>query len=117
AGVVDGARHEVVDRRTLERYRQRVRDLDAEIADADADADLGRAEALRLERDELREELGKVLGIGGTQRAFADSSERARTGVAKAVKRAIDAIGEVQPALGGPLATSIVTGRVCRYQP
>jgi hypothetical protein len=117
AGVVDGARHDVVDRQTLERYRQRVRELDAEIAEADDDADLARAEALRLERDELREELGRVLGIGGAQRTFTDASERARTAVAKAVKRAIEAIDEIEPQLGKHLRDSIVTGRMCRYRP
>jgi hypothetical protein len=115
--VVDGARHEIADRQTLEGYRLRVRELDAEIAEADDDADLGRAEALRLEREELRDELGRVLGIGGSQRAFADSSERARTAVHKAVKRAIDAIGDSRPDLATHLRDSIVTGRVCRYEP
>ena len=117
ASLVDGARHEVVDRQTLERYRRRVRELDAEIAEADDDADLARAEALRLEREDLRDELGRVLGLGGSQRTFTDASERARTAVHKAVKRAIDAIGEIQPGLADHLRDSIVTGRVCRYQP
>ena len=117
ASVVDGARHEVVDRQTLELYRRRVRELDIEIAEADDDADLARAEALRLERDELRDELGRVLGLGGSQRTFTDASERARTAVHKAVKRAIDAIGEIEPKLADHLRDSIVTGRVCRYQP
>jgi hypothetical protein len=117
AGVADGARHEVADRRTLEIYRRRVRDLDAAIAEADDDADLGRAEQFRLERDALREELSRVLGLGGSQRTFADSSERARTAVNKAVKRALDAITAAEPQLGTHLRESIVTGRVCRYDP
>jgi hypothetical protein len=117
AGVVDGARHELADRQTLDQYRQRVRELDAEIAEADDDADLARAEALRLEREELRDELSRVLGLGGSQRTFADASERARTAVHKAVKRAIDAIDEIEPKLADHLRDSIVTGRVCRYQP
>ena len=117
AGLVDGARHELADRQTLEQYRQRVRELDAEIAEADDDADLARAEALRLEREELRDELSRVLGLGGSQRTFTDASERARTAVHKAVKRAIDAIDEIEPKLADHLRDSIVTGRVCRYQP
>jgi tetratricopeptide (TPR) repeat protein len=117
SSVVDGARHEIVDRQTLERYRRRVRELDAEIAEADDDADLGRAEGLRLEREQLRDELGRVLGLGGSQRTFTDASERARTAVHKAVKRAIDAIGDIEPKLADHLRDSIVTGRVCRYQP
>jgi tetratricopeptide (TPR) repeat protein len=117
AGVVDGARHELADRQTLDHYRQRVRELDAEIADADDDADLARAERLRMEREDLRDELSRVLGMAGSQRTFADTSERARTAVAKAVKRAIEAIDEVEPKLAEHLRTSIVTGRVCRYDP
>jgi hypothetical protein len=117
SGVLDGARHEIADRRTLETYRQRVRELDAAIAEADDDADLGRAEQLRIERDALREELSRVLGLGGTQRTFADSAERARTAVHKAVKRALDAITASEPALGQQLRASVVTGRTCRYDP
>lgn len=117
AGVVDGARHELADRQTLDDYRQRVRELDVEIAEADDDADLARAEQLRMEREDLRDELGRVLGMGGSQRTFADTSERARTAVAKAVKRAIDAVEEVEPRLAEHLRTSIVTGRACRYDP
>jgi flavin-binding protein dodecin len=117
AGLVDGARHELADRQTLEQYRQRVRELDAEIVEADDDADLARAEALRLEREDLRDELSRVLGLGGSQRTFTDASERARTAVHKAVKRAIDAIDEIEPKLADHLRDSIVTGRVCRYQP
>jgi hypothetical protein len=117
ASVVDGARHELVDRETLDHYRRRVRELDAEIAAADDDADLARAEGLRLEREDLRDELGRVLGLAGSRRTFADSSERARTAVHKAVKRAIDAIGEIEPGLATHLRGSIVTGRICRYEP
>jgi hypothetical protein len=117
ASVVDGARHEMADRRTLDSYRERVREIDAEIAEADADADIGRAEKLRFERDDLREELSRVLGLGGSQRTFADSSERARTAVHKAMKRAFEAIGAVEPALGEQLRASVTTGRTCRYDP
>ncbi len=117
AGVIDGARHEVVDRQTLDSYRVRVRELDAEIAEADDDADIARAESLRLEREDLRDELSRVLGLSGSQRTFTDTSERARTAVAKAVKRAIDAVEEVEPKLAEHLRNSIVTGRVCRYDP
>jgi hypothetical protein len=117
ASVVDGARHEMADRRTLESYRQRVRELDAAIAEADDDADIGRAEKLRDERDELREELSRVLGLGGSQRTFTDSSERARTAVHKAVKRALDSITAVEPTLGEHLRASVTTGRTCRYDP
>jgi hypothetical protein len=117
ASLVDGARHELADRQTLDQYRQRVRELDVEIGEADDDADLARAEQLRMEREDLRDELGRVLGLSGSQRRFTDSSERARTAVAKAVKRAIDAIAEVEPTLAAHLRDSIVTGRVCRYDP
>ena len=117
AGVVDGARHELADHQTLDRYRQRVRELDAEIDEADGAADLARAEQLRMEREDLRDELSRVLGLGGSQRTFTDASERARTAVAKAVKRAVEAVDEVEPKLAAHLRDSIVTGRVCRYDP
>ncbi|MGH3785918.1 MAG: AAA family ATPase [Pseudonocardiaceae bacterium] len=109
--------HEVLDRQAVATYRRRLHEIDAEIDDADADADLGRAERLRLEREALTAELTGSLGLGGRARNFGASTERARTSVRKAVKRALDVLAEADPALGAELRVAISTGATCRYDP
>lgn len=109
--------HEVLDARAVAGYRRRLRDIDAEIDEADADADLGRVEGLRLEKDALTAELTGSLGLGGRVRDFASPTERARTSVRKALKRALDAIADADPVLGGELRDSVSTGTTCRYTP
>lgn len=114
---VSVSNHEVIDRRAVTAYRRRLREIDAEIDDADADADLGRAERLRLEKQALTAELTGSLGLGGKVRGFAASTERARTSVRKAVKRALDVLAEADSTLGAELRAAISTGATCRYDP
>ena len=117
SSLIDGARHEVVDRQTLEQYRQRVRELDAEIAEADDDADLGRAEALRLEREDLRDELA---GCSGSPVRSAPSPTRRSVRAPLCTRRSSvrsTPSRRSSPASPTHLRESIVTGRVCRYEP
>lgn len=109
--------HEVLDARAVAAYRRRLRDVDAEIDAADADADLGRAERLRLEKDALTTELTGSLGLAGRVRGFVSPTERARTSVRKALKRALDAIADADPVLGSELRDGVSTGATCRYTP
>ncbi|MGH4018512.1 MAG: hypothetical protein ACRDT0_04560, partial [Pseudonocardiaceae bacterium] len=117
AAVVAGGWQDVLDRPAIDAYRRRVRDLDAAIDAADTDADLAGVERLRLERDAVRAELTRSLGLGGRVRGFASSPERARTAVRKAIKRALDVIAQADPVLGDDLRAGISTGVVCRYTP
>jgi hypothetical protein len=98
-------------------YQRRIAELRAEIEDADTSADLERSARSRLELDSVIEELGRATGLGGRSRAFDDDSERARTAVQKAIRRAIDAVREADPSLGRQLQRSIVTGARCVYLP
>jgi hypothetical protein len=116
-GVVEQSNHEVIDRRAVDAYRQRLRQLASEIDDADADADIARAELLRLEHDALRSEIARSLGAAGRSRQFTGSGERARTAVSKAIKRAIDAVEAAAPDLGRMLRHSVSTGATCRFLP
>jgi hypothetical protein len=113
----EGSQQEIVDRRALDAYRRRLRDLDADLAEADADGDLERARRLRLDRDAMVEHLRRTVGLGGRIRAFATSPERARTAVRKAVKRALETIAVAAPDLGSELATTITTGANCQHTP
>ena len=67
------------------------------------------------ELDALTHELARSTGLGGRVRTFADAPERARTAVRKAIKRAIDAVDDANPAIGRHLARRVETGTVCCY--
>jgi tetratricopeptide (TPR) repeat protein len=110
------ARHELDDT-TIADHRHRFRDLQAAIDDAEADADLGKAEHLRLERDMVASALTDALGLNHQASRFSASPERARTAVRKAIKRALDAIADQDPVLGGDLRGTVSTGTTCRYTP
>jgi tetratricopeptide (TPR) repeat protein len=112
-----GSRQELLDRQARDAYTSRARELAAELADAEADNDLGRAERLRLELDALVEQLEAAIGLGGRPRAFPHESERARTSVRKAIKRALDEIAAADPFVAEPLRSGITTGTVCSYSP
>ena len=52
-----------------------------------------------------------------TRADFVDRTERARTAVRKAIKRAIDEIDAADPVIGQLLRSSISTGATCVYVP
>ncbi len=116
--LVDGAaRHEVLDDTARAAYAARVDELADDLAAAEADADIGRAERARAELDLLVDELEAATGLGGRARQFGGPSERARTAVRKALKRAIDEIDAADHEIGELLRSSIVTGSTCAYTP
>jgi tetratricopeptide (TPR) repeat protein len=115
--VVEPGRHEMLDDQARAAYAARLRELSEDLAEAEAHADLGRAERLRVARDELVDELERATGLGGRSRSFVDEAERARTAVRKAIKRAIDEIDAGQPAIGRMLRSAVTTGATCVYDP
>jgi hypothetical protein len=61
--------------------------------------------------------LGRAAGLAGRSRTFVDDAERARTAVAKAIRRAIDRVGRTEPALADRLRDQVRTGLVCCFIP
>jgi tetratricopeptide (TPR) repeat protein len=118
-GTMTGAApfHEVLDDEARQRYGDRARELSTELAEAEADNDVARAEKLRLELDLLVDELESATGLSGRPRTFADPTERARTAVRKAIKRALDTIDDANPTIADHLRATIVTGTTCAYTP
>jgi hypothetical protein len=99
--------HHVIDRRTVAALTARMRELRERPA----------LEPMELEElDTLTHELGRLTGLGGRIRSFADAPERARTAATKAIKRAIEEIARVNPAAGRHLAQRVETGCVCCYR-
>ena len=96
-------------------YRRRIEELQAEIDEADGHHDGERAVRARLELDRLVDELCRQTGLGGRGRSFGDESERARTSVQKAIKRALAIITEAEPIIGREMGPRLVTGARCVY--
>jgi hypothetical protein len=102
-----GGPQPLIDRRAAGALVRRIGDLREQ-------ADLTPEEEREL--DTLTGELGRLTGLGGRIRSFADAPERARTAATKAIKRAIEEIGLVSPAAARHLAERIETGAACCYR-
>ncbi len=89
---------EMLDARAKDAYRRRLAEIDDDIEQARAIGDDGRAAQADAERDFLIQELSRAVGLGGRDRRAASASERARSGVTRAVRQAIARIGENHPA-------------------
>jgi hypothetical protein len=111
------SRQELLDAEARAAYQARARELAAELTEAEAHHDLGRAEKLRVEIDMLVTELEAATGLRDRPRAFTDARERARSALRKAIKRAIDAIDDANPAIAEPIRNTVTTGVNCLYTP
>ena len=110
------APQDVLDRETLASVRKRMNELKGAIDTAERTGDHGRADALERELEQLTTHL-RTAAHRGRSKHFADNSERARTSVQKAIRRALDAVEAKSPRLAGTLRESIQTGYQCSYQP
>jgi predicted ATPase len=112
-----GASIEVVDRRALAEYRQRLSDLDEDRAEAEGHHDIERLARAEAERAALLEELRSVTSLGGKSRLTgAHASERARKAVGARIKEAIRRLQAPMPQLAAHLDQAMVTGTWCRYR-
>ena len=71
----------------------------------------------QAERDWLIAELAAATGLNARGRQFAGADERARIAVGKAIRRALDRIGKIEPTLGAKLKATVKTGMSCCYFP
>jgi class 3 adenylate cyclase/tetratricopeptide (TPR) repeat protein len=120
----DGLRHgalgdagELLDPQAKAAYRRRLEELRAELEEA---SQLGKTEhgaKVQEEIDALARELGRAVGSFGRDRRAASSSERARLSVTRALRAAIEKIGENESSLGRFLAKTVRTGTFCSYVP
>ena len=108
---------EILDARAKDAYRRRLAEIDEDIDQARAIGDAERAAQADAERDFLIRELSRAVGLGGRDRRAGSASERARAGVTRAVRQAMDRIGEHHPQLGKHLDRAIRTGTYCAYLP
>jgi tetratricopeptide (TPR) repeat protein len=108
---------EMLDERAKSAYRRRLAEIEDDIEQARALADTEREAQADAERDFLVRELARAVGLGGRDRRVSSDSERARSGVTRAVRHGMARIGEHHPQLGEHLSRSVRTGTYCAYAP
>ena len=106
-----------LDARAKNAYRRRLAEIEDDIDQARATGDTERAAQADAEHDFLVRELSRAVGLGGRDRRAASASERARVAVTRAVRHAINRIGEHDLDLGEHLSHTIRTGTYCAYGP
>jgi tetratricopeptide (TPR) repeat protein len=106
---------EILDERAKTAYRRRLAEIEDDIDQARALEDDVREAQADAERDFLVRELARAVGLGGRDRRVASASERARSGVTRAIRQAIARIGEHDPRLGEHLDGAVRTGTYCAY--
>ncbi len=114
---VDGDLGEVLDEKAMSTYRTRVDALRSTIEKARESGEGARGESAERELELLTRELASATGLGGRSRSRGSSSERARSSVTRALRRAIDSIRAAEPQLASDLDACVRTGTYCRYQP
>jgi tetratricopeptide (TPR) repeat protein len=107
----------MLDERAKSAYRRRLAEIEDDIEHARALEDAEREAQADAERDFLMRELARAVGLGGRDRGVGSASERARSGVTRAVRQGIARIGEHHPELGEHLTRSVRTGTYCAYAP
>src|SRR5215207_5278316 len=108
---------QMLDERAKTAYRRRLVEIEADIEQARALGDASREMQADAERDFLVRELARAVGLGGRDRRAASASERARSGVTRAVRQGIARIGEHHPQRGEHLDRAVRTGTYCAYVP
>jgi hypothetical protein len=98
-------------------YRRRLDELRSEADEADAFNDPERSARARQEMEFLADELGSGVGLGGRDRKAASVAERARISVTRAIRAALERIGQQSPLLGRHFEATIRTGTFCSYNP
>jgi hypothetical protein len=118
AGIhITSAAQEIYDSSALADLRRRMAQLEDDLDRATIAGHDDDARALQRELDDIVAVARAATGKGGRSRLFDDATERARTSVQKAIRRAIANIARDAPGLAAALDASVHTGYWCRYEP
>jgi non-specific serine/threonine protein kinase len=107
----------ILDSQAKTEYKRRIDELRKDLEEAERSNDFDRAARARSEKDAIAEQLAAAVGLGGRDRKTSSDAERARCGVTKCIKKAVQKIGDAIPSLGYHLAARIKTGYFCSYNP
>jgi tetratricopeptide (TPR) repeat protein len=108
---------EMLDASARSAYRRRLAEIDDDVEAARASGDHHRETQADAERDFLLRELSRAVGLGGRGRRAGSASERARSGVTRAIRQAMVRIQQHNPELGQHLQRTVRTGTYCVYLP
>ncbi|MGE0825283.1 MAG: response regulator [Candidatus Binatia bacterium] len=108
---------EILDPQAKAAYKQRIKDLRAEVEHAQECNDFGRAARAQQELEFLIQQLREAVGLGGRDRRAANTVDRARVNIQRALKTALEKLTEHHPTLGSSLNETIKTGTFCTYTP
>jgi hypothetical protein len=117
SGAAADSAQPVLDDAARRQFRQRLSELDEAIEESSVVGDEQRHDELTREREWLLRELAAATGLGGRAKTFVTNEERARVAVGKAIRRAIDHIGQSNQAIAEHLRQCVQTGRYCVYVP
>jgi hypothetical protein len=112
---IPGDAGEILDQRARDEYRRRIQELQEELEDAERCHDLGRSGALRIEIEQIAEQLRAGTAAGGRARRASADVERLRIAITRRIRSAIAQIAKHHPALGAHLAATVTTGNACAY--
>ena len=115
--IAAGDAGEMLDEPARRAYRARIEELRSEIDEAQRLGNADQAGAMREELDFIARELSHGLGLGGRARRAGSVAERARINVTRAIKSAMQRIGDADPALAAHLGATVRTGTTCVYLP
>lgn len=115
AHVPVGTAGETLDDKARRDYRQRAEDLKYQLAEAERNNDSGRCESIRMELEELADQILAGQGLAGRRRRSQDDRDRIRKSVSMAIERAIGTIRKHAPALGEHLDKHIHRGYFLSY--
>ncbi len=108
---------EMLDPQAKKEYQRRYRELNEALEDLRERGQHERAEKVEAEREFLRRELARAIGLGGHDRRAGSAAERARLNVTRAIKAALQKVHEQHAGFAALLEGSIRTGAFCSYNP
>ncbi len=108
---------DVVDKKALAKYRERLGEIPEERREAETNNDVGRVTELEEEVAVIEKEIGRAVGLGGRIRKARDERKNLRDSVRNSVNRTIEEIGKDDRVFADHLRDAIDLGAVLRYQP
>lgn len=107
----------LLDAKAKAAYKSRLDTLRDELEETERLNDPGRGACVRDEIEAVTNQLSAAIGLGGRDRHAASNAERARLGVTKRIKAAVEKMQQVNPTLARHLGAAITTGYFCVYAP
>ena len=107
----------MLDANAKKAYRQRLLQLSEDLAQAKERGIVTQAAALEDEIEAITRELRRAVGLMGRNRVVGSAAERARISVTRAIRTAVDRVGDYNEEAKHFLLRTIRTGTFCCYLP